>query len=203
MRYLSVFLLALLCVASAIASPVAIFSTGVDGSGNVLAAGSADPHWTVNGTTASVVTSPTSHGWVANPSDARWISLGSGGTPGIGSYTYTTTFDLTGFHTTGVFITANLAADDGAVVFLNGVQVFDDSSNGLNSPWTARVPLTINSGFVQGVNTLSLSVYNVGGPGGLLFDVTGSNAIPGPEPGTASMLLIAGLAGLAAIRRRR
>jgi len=199
MRQLQLILLttALLCVSSASASPIPIFSTGVDGGGNLLAAGNADPHWTVNGATAYVVSSPTDLGWVANPTDAQWISANSGGVPGIGTFTYATTFDLTGLDLSSVIVVAYVAVDDDAQVVLNGQNIFSDNLGLNNAAWAFFVPYKIDSGFVQGVNTLSVTTYNVGGPGGLLFQTA---AIP--EPGTLGMLLIGSLAGLAGALRR-
>lgn len=191
--------MALLCVSSASASPIAIFSTGVDGSGNPLSAGSADPHWTLNSTTAYVVSNPTGLGWIANPTNAQWISANSGGLPDVGTFAYTTTFDLTGLDLSGVTIVGNIAVDDSAQVFLNGVDILGDNVALNNAAWSYFVPFTINSGFVQGVNTLSVSTYNVGGPGGLLFQIESATT---PEPGTLGMLLIGSLAGLAGALRR-
>src|ERR1700690_3015044 len=188
---------ALLCVLSANASPIPIFSTGVNSSGSLAAPGSVDPHWTVNGTTAYVVPTPTDLGWIGNPANAQWISADGGGFPDVGTFTYATTFDLTGFALSNFVIDVDLAVDDDAQVVLNGQNIVSDNLALNTAAWASFVPYTINSGLVQGVNTLSVTTFNVGGPGGLLFE-----AAAVPEPGTLGMLLIGAFAGLAGALRR-
>lgn len=165
--------------------PVAgLYSTGFDGQGLPLSDGASDPHWTIVATPsgpgsipayATANRWPVGNPWVANSSTSRWISprvdyvtatvttpvVGGGrGTPGDapGSYTYRTTFDLTGFDPTSARLTVRVAVDDAlANIVLNGQNL------GLSaSGFSAFTPLAVNSGFVAGVNTLDFVINNLG-----------------------------------------
>lgn len=192
----------LLGVTSAHAATIPLYSTGVDNNGALLPANSADPHWTVNGLTAFTLSVTTSSlGWAPNLPNGQWISGDDDGTPGTGSFTYATTFDLTDYLLSSVSISATISADDGALVFLNGTQVFDGTGG---SPWASYQAFTISSGFSQGINTLSASISNSDGPGGALFQIVGAAGDPAvPEPGTLSMLVAGGVVGMVGLIRRR
>ena len=92
-----------LCLVVACGSTMAVpipglFNTGVDGAGTVLAGGSDDPHYTINelsDAAAKVMTNP--HGsWIANDTNSKWIWANADGQPVNVTYTFATTFDLTG-----------------------------------------------------------------------------------------------------------
>ncbi len=101
-------------------------------------------------------------------------------------------------------ITGQMAADDEAKVYLNGNLVFTGAPDG-SAPWSFLQPLTINSGFIAGLNTLTIGVPNNiegpnDGPTGVLMDIA-ATAAPVPEP--ASLTLFGtGIAGLIARRRK-
>jgi hypothetical protein len=150
-----------------------LFSTGVDASGSVLThTTDRDPHYIVTpGYNPLVDLSPASHGWDANTASSEWIrpDFFTGSTQ-----SFKTTFDLTGLNPASASITAQLWADDGATVFLNGTPVFTGSFPGYLHPDS----LTLTSGFVSGVNTLMFVVPNADAAQGLQFKVTSATANP-------------------------
>ena len=145
-----------------------------------------------------------SFGWVANTSSSKWISSVQGGS-GPPDTTYNTTFSLAGFDPCTAQITGMVSGDNGTMVYLNGNRVLDDSESDSNpNPWTQFVPITISSGFVSGINTLSFVTPNGGGddgPGGLQAQLVGTASVPEPS---SVVILASGLslAGLVVLSRR-
>lgn len=208
MKLLKIMVLALAVASIAAAAPIiGLFSTGL---GTI---GGAESNWQVNGGTAYI----TQDGqfpippWTANTADSRWISPnanynGVSDTPST-MFSYTLQFDLTGFdHTTASFSYA-VAADD----YINSVVLNSTSLGGFGSSFTGlNGPFTANSGFVAGLNTITVTVPNSsstsGNPNGMRFEVLDSNVEeavnPIPEPSTFALVGLA-LAAIPAIRRRR
>ena len=160
-------------------SAIAIFNTGL------AAEGAADPHYLLVTSADSGFPSPgarvtSSSGypfpyWIANGPNSKWIapqaSQSTGNAPG--AYTYRTTFDLTGFNPATATLTGQWAADDCAVMKLNG-NVVNVSPAAAYNNWT---PFTITSGFAAGVNTLDFVVTNGGpaiNPTGLRVEISGT-----------------------------
>ncbi len=191
------------------AGAILVFSTGVDNSGNLLNAGDTDSHYSIDAgsgpvvVSQSTVTSP-DHQWVSNTLDSQWITSFTG--VNGPDTNYSTTFSLAGLLANTAVITGNVAADDGTMIFLNGTQVFDDHFTGFNSPWDHFTNFTINSNFVDGLNTLTFfTPDNGGGPGGLQVEFTSATADVGtavPEPSSIALLGI-GAIGIAFARRKR
>ena len=82
-----------------------LFATGVDDSGNLLAVGATDAHYVLSSNNpanpgpAAIVIEPASDGTsIQNTGTSQWISINAQGNAGgtTDSYTYTTTFTLTG-----------------------------------------------------------------------------------------------------------
>lgn len=213
LRHAFLFTLTLSVIAGpAWADQIGIFNTGVDSSGGLLAAGAVDPHYTLTASpsgpgSALVMTTtgfPIGCCWFPNPATSQWISPNStGASSPVGSYTYTTTFDLTGLDPSTAVLVGQWATDNnGVMIVLNGnVLMFTTPVVG----FTQFFPFSITSGFVSGVNTLQFVVENAdcGGcanPTGLHVQISGT-ATPVPEP--ASLFLVgSGIAGLWLGRRR-
>lgn len=192
------------------ASPITtLFNTGVDAGGTPLPGGSVDPHYSLSPNPVPpgpfvIADLATFIGWVENTSSSAWISPVRDIASPVETFTYTTTFDLTGLDVSTAMITGQLAADDGTKMFLNGNLVLDNSFiMGTNAPWTVFAPFSTSSGFVAGINTLTFEVQNIGGPSGLHVRVSG-DALAVPEPSSLTLLglVMAGITG-AAWRRKK
>ena len=211
--YLIVVALAVLGSAAQ-ASPIFVFNTGVDLFGTVLTDGTVgDPHYSlvsVPGGTSDIMVRTAAGGapvntggWLGDDALSAWIGPNTAfsGGPG-GSYDYRTTFDLGVLSPSTANLMGQFAADDWAVdILINGI-----STGTFGGDYTSWTSFSINSGFVDGVNTLDFIVHNLGntdtlGPTGLRVEVTGT-ASTVPEP-ASFVLLGAALVGLSAIRRRR
>jgi hypothetical protein len=193
---------------SAQASPITIFSTGVDNSGNVLANGTVgDPHYALisspDGSTAIKVASSASgyplNVWIGDNTTSRWIGPNTSTLAGpVGNYDYRTTFDLTGFDSTSAILSFIWATDDsGQNVLING------HATGLSAPFANFSGAeSITSGFVAGINTLDFIVNNTGGPTGLRVEISGTANAGTSVPEPASLLLVALSMGALGLSRR-
>jgi hypothetical protein len=194
---------AFLCVAPTFAAIIPLpFNTGVNSNGTVAAGGSVDQHFT-SGQTGSLNTvfaeSLPAGGWVAPDSLSAWVGPDTqSGMVNNGLYTvdYSVTFNLTGFAPNSVSLTGQISADDYAYIYLNGVNTGILAAN--FSVWT---PFTLNSGFVNGINTIDFKVTNGGGPGGLRVEFASATATATPEPASVALIGL-GVSGLALLRRK-
>jgi hypothetical protein len=162
-----------------------VFGTGVGADGNLLAAGSVDPHYKITtspdtdfpGPDAQVLNDawPVAAGvWLLNGPDSKWIAPQADQSTGNaeGDYVYETTFDLTGYDLKTISLVGQWAVDNsGTDIVLNG------TSLGLTTPgFNAFTPFTITSGFLPGKNTLDFKVNNLPAtpnPTGLRVDLKG------------------------------
>ncbi len=143
-----------------------LFNTGVNTNGAVLTSGARDPHYIITAaaqgpvnTNAIVMVNNTA--WLANDTASSWIGVVSSGAANAnaGGYNYQTTFSLKGFLLGTVQLNSLVGADDALTnVFLNGLP------SGLASTGFAAYspPLALNSGFVDGTNTLEFRTVNGG-----------------------------------------
>ena len=203
--------LAIAAISSASAAPIAgLANTGTGASGTL------DTNYKL-----TAVTSDTAIGavptitvdnqwpispWLGNSDISKWITpTASQGqsfdASTAGTYTYTLSFDLTGFQAGSAFFTGRLAADNSVVVKLNDQTI--SSASGF-SDWTS---FASNGGFAAGMNKLDFVVtnwaQNGGNPSGLRVEFASSDvAAAVPEPETYAMLL-AGIALLGVVARRR
>jgi len=174
-----------------------LFNTGVssnnsDGSPATLTAdGATDPHYAivagVDGAISPYVTKTGAYPflyWSLDTTNSKWISpqatyAGLLQDP-VGSYTYRTTFDLTGIKTNTLSISGQLAADNAiTAVRINGFDFgYSQSAND-----QILHPFSLPNGhYVSGVNTLEIDVLNYspdgGNPSGLRAEFTASANLP-------------------------
>jgi len=217
---------------AASASTIGIFGTGVDGSGNALAVGSVDPHWTVAGGASYVshgatvaeasaigvpVGWPITGGAYVGPSNsapfAQWIAptadpLSMTETTDT-EWDYTTTFDLTGLLLNTVEVKGFFTADNQTLgVYLNGVMMPGTTIPGAPPTFSFQTltPFDATTGFVPGINTLSIHTLNANtgnpDPNGVLFQASGTGLAAVPEPGTLAVVS-SGLTLLGLVYKRR
>ena len=181
--------------------------TGLVNTGT-FASGAQDTNYSLNGTSFGYVTKddvwPIGP-WIANTTTSKWITplanQGASFDPVTkGTYTWSLSFNLAGFDASTASFSGKFAADNSAVVLLNGHSI--GSANG----FTSFSNFGAASGFNSGLNTLDFVVTNdgqsTGNPTGLRVEFTASNVTPVPEPETYAMLL-AGLGLMGVISRRR
>ncbi|MRW84714.1 PEP-CTERM sorting domain-containing protein [Pseudoduganella sp. FT26W] len=209
--------LAIAAIGSAHAASIAgLQNTGVAANGDIGAAGSGDTHYTLSAAssdttitnTVPVITNDSQwpiNPWLANSTTSKWITpTSSQGQTfdawSAGTYTYTLSFDLTGYNASTASFVGRLAADNAVTVKLNNNVI--STATGFTD-WAS---FSANSGFVSGVNTLDFVVtnwqQNGGNPTGLRVEFSSSNIAAVPEPETYAMLL-GGLGLLGFIARRR
>jgi hypothetical protein len=222
--------LALLTVAGlAATTPVqaqTLYSTGVDASGNSLGDGAAELHYTLvsvpaaispnTSTTDLIVRKDGSNGYplppdgpyLGNTTTSAWIGPNNDHQLNgpDGNYDYQTTFILapgqaSNFSLSGLWSTDN----EGSSITLNKV------ATGLSitkaESYTNYTPFTINSGFVDGPNTLDFIVHNDSpndNPTALRVDgLKGGTVAPEPSSFAVFGFLGLGMAGLMLKARKR
>lgn len=206
-RHCFFFLACGLMASTALAVPIpGLFNTGVDNSGTPLPNGAVDPHWVLSAGPAGVPTAiagdPRPGSWVANTPTSRWVTPFANGnsSPGAGTYLYDLTFDLTGFDPTTATISGDWSSDNNSSVLLNGVP-FATHSGG-TSAFLTFDSFSTGTGFLPGINTLTIQVVNQGGPTGAHVNELRGDASLIPEPGC---MLLAGIGCVVAfgIRKQR
>jgi len=149
--------------------PIKMWNTGID-----LRVGEKDPHWTVTpghqqaGTVPqpAIVSAPHGSYGINEPQRSQWISVDRGTTDGVPArsrYTFETTFDLTGFDLSSVWISGGVLADDGVdEVRLNGnrLDIAAWKNWGYGVIYATFHPIEIRNGFVPGINRLAFVVKN-------------------------------------------
>ncbi len=179
-----------------------LYSTGVDATGAATTGHGADLHWTLGeapaytgGTNGAFPIGP----WVADTATSRWITptTNASDNNAVTTFSFTTTFDLTGYKAATAHVSGTFAADDQTTIFLNGVQVGASNQGG----YSFRTGFTLGSGFVAGVNTLTFATLNSGGgPTGANVDLTGTASVP--EPAMWGLMVV-GFGMIGAATRRR
>ena len=201
------FAMAAILATSSFLSAHAASITGLVNTGS-FASGAQDTNYSLNGTGFGYVTKDNVWPigpWIANTTTSKWITplanQGASFDPVTkGTYTWSLSFNLAGFDASTASFSGKFAADNSAVVLLNGNSI--GSANG----FTSFSNFSAASGFNSGLNTLDFVVTNdgqsTGNPTGLRVEFTASNVTPVPEPETYAMLL-AGLGLMGVISRRR
>lgn len=208
-RLLGAAAIALAFASTAPASPISYdVSTGQ----GVGAAGSADPIYTLLSPAGTAMITVPNNAWTATfPPGSRWISNIRNSQTGTSApsttFTFETTFDLTGLVAGTAGLNLTVAADNAVRVLLNGNVLGTFGMPNTNTGYTGTANFaTVNPAFFNaGINTLTFQVRNgmgsSGNPVGLR--VSGEvNAEVIPEPATLTAFGF-GLAGLGAYIRRR
>jgi hypothetical protein len=200
------------------AGPITLHNTGVNSSGVVLPDGSLTSFWTLSsepiGATEALGGNPFSYyniAYYANNSVSGWVSPLATGNAGMGGfYTYQLNFDLTGYDPTTALITGLFGVDNDGAILLNGHTVATTGFADFATP----AAFTMNTGFVAGLNTISVRMDNGGDPSAFRVEFSSSSATPThtvsvtddigsavPEPGSG-VLLTSGLAAVLLFRNR-
>jgi hypothetical protein len=175
-----------------------LYNTGVSSAGTPLPDGTiGDPHYSlivVPGGTSETRVRTSSGGfpippWVGDNTISAWIGPNNAADldgPG-GDYTYRTTFDLTGLIPGTASISGQWSTDNlGVDILINGVSTGQSITN--PALFHQFSTFTVDSGFVEGINTLDFVVRNEPhdgrNPTGLRVEMTGTAAII-PEPMSA------------------
>ena len=159
-----------------------LYSSGVDNSGSLIAAGATDTHWTViasptwnstanyyNGSALAYTIDAWSYAPAQSSPASQWITMPNGdgtdfwpplGTPVRGTpgwYTYQSSFTLPA-NVASVTITGKFVGDNAAVIKLNNVEAtYGTYADGF-------LPFTMTSGFQTGTNLVDVFVQNTGEP---------------------------------------
>ena len=181
------------------ASTISIFSTGVDGSGNVV--GGADQHYTATG--GAPTTPYYNVAYVANDAGSQWIG-GDPFSPNFTAVDYTVHFTLA--EAANAILSGSWGIDNqGLDILVNGnslgislLGVVVENFNQLHSFTTT---LAQSAFFHVGDNTLTFRIQNDGGPGA--FRTAGLSVAATPIPPSILLFLTAiGGMGFVAYRRR-
>lgn len=226
--FIAVLLLAIASSASASIVIPNLFGTGVDGSGNPLADGAPDLHYTITSSTAPAFPVPIGGStpltyanltslyavypgsWVGNLSTSQWIGpvlplMSPSGSNWVGSFLYEFVFDLTGLDPSTAFITGSWASDNDSRIYINDVPTsYVKGEQGYQS----LEGFAITSGFVEGINKLQFLVFNAPlgsdgpNPTGLRVDgLSGLADSSAPEP--TSLLVWCGMAAVVIAATKR
>jgi len=216
----------LLAVAGLIAAATSAQAVAIPGLVNTGtgASGTVDTNYKFAVTTGTAVGTPCAGGacgvatvdysfpmdvWLSNNSSpaSKWL------TPTIaqdtsydltsaGLYTWTLTFNLTGFIPSTAALSGRFMADNSATVSLNGGSVLATANS-----FTSWTTFSAAAGFVTGLNTLTFTATNTAqaigpNPTGIRVEFINSDVSAVPEP-SAMVLTLAGLALVGGVAKRR
>jgi len=191
------------------AATITVHNTGVNASDVVQGIGATTSFWTLSakpaGATETLGSNPFRFfhpAYYADNALSGWVSPGSDGNAGVGGiYTYQLLIDLTGLNPATASITGLFGTDNDGAIFLNGVSKATTGFGDFGAP----TAFTMNSGFIAGVNTITVQMNNGGDPTAFRVQFTSATANPGtssvPEPSTF-LLIIGGMVVAGLFRKR-
>jgi len=191
-----------------------LYNTGVGVGGAALAAGDGqqDGNYKVGSSNLSgiVAGAPTytyyNGAYAAENASSRWIAYSGSPFVGVGSFSASTTFDLTGYQPGTASITGNWGVDNEGEIFLNGVSTGITLTGIVVGNFNVLHSFTIGSGFVAGINTLTFAVYDGGSPAAVRLDnavLTATATVTAVPDAATWTLMIAGFGMVGATLRRR
>ena len=187
-----------------------LYNTGVGSGGAALAAGDGqtDANYTlISGTIPGVTTGTAAKtyyngAYAAENPGSRWISYLGSPFSGAGTVSVTTTFDLTGYKANTASLSGLWGVDNDGEIFLNGVSTGFTLLGSSGANFNVLHNFSVGSGFVAGINTLTVAVFDSGNPAAVRLDGLSLTADAVPEP-ASWMMLIAGFGMVGAAQRRR
>ncbi|MBV1881190.1 MAG: PEP-CTERM sorting domain-containing protein [Pseudomonadales bacterium] len=152
---------------------------------------------------------PTQGPWIPNNATSQWLTPGPSANTSYdpvsnGTYTWSLTFDLTGYDATSASFDGRWATDNSGTLSLNG-DALSNSSASFTS-WATFSDL--GGSFIAGLNTLEFTLINsaqaTGNPAGLRVEFLNSNVniASVPEPETLSLFGL-GLIALGLARKKQ
>jgi len=217
-RVLTAVLLLELGTGNASGSLIKNLATGLNSSGTLQTSGdSVDANWTYQDPAASPTTgsakvvTPASADWgpqwIGNGPLSDWIAPNPDTTNnGPAPYSFTTTFNLTGYDLSSVVISGGWAVDDAGTLALNGTVISASMGNGAYCCITSFAGTLLSAATLnQGLNTLTITLtgsdQHLEGVR-LEGSVTGTPASGIPEPTTWTLFGL-GAMSVAVLRRRK
>jgi hypothetical protein len=195
----------LIAVIAALLIPVSAFAqvtltvhnTGVNASDVLVGAGEQTTYWTLLsapvGATETVGSDPFRYyigAYAADSATSAWVCpSASGNASVVGLYVYRMLVDLTGADPAGAVITGQFSNDNDGFIRVNG------GANAATSGFAGFGTLTnftLNSGFVEGMNSIEVGVNNGGNPTAFRVEFTSATApIPVPTMPEWFLLILA------------
>ena len=199
-----------LLVAASVTSVDASASiVGLTNTGSEVTASGTDANYSLNGSSSGYVQVGNSGyiggAWLADSSTSHWITPAASNSTSFdpysnGTYTWSLSFDLTGYDASTASLTGQFAADNSVTAYLNGYAIGSGSSF---SSWSS---FGTSDYFVSGINTLNFVVTNIaqngGNPTGLRVEFLTSSVAAVPEASEWAMMLL-GLSGLGVLARSK
>ena len=201
----------LICAGAALAAPITVHNTGVNSLDVVQPIGSATAFWTLASQPAgagyALGSTPFRYfngAYYADNAASGWVSPSVTGSAGAaGTYVYQLTIDLTGLDPSTAVISGTFGTDNDGAIWLNGNA--PAATTGFAS-FGGPTGFTISSGFVAGLNTISVQTNNGGDPTAFRVEFSRAEAqLPNsaiPEPSSLA-LFTGGAVVLMAGRLRR
>ncbi|WP_419809336.1 PEPxxWA-CTERM sorting domain-containing protein [Sphingomonas sp.] len=191
-----------------------VYSTGFGPGGAALNAGNgqADANYVLTATTGPAPTGTQAvtfynPNYVADSATSRWISYTADTTKMSYNalFTFTTTFDLTGFDAGSASLSGLLGADNEVTVLLNGTKIgglYGYTRETFNHLTTFGT--TDGSLFVNGVNRLDVELHNIDLIAAVRVDqlVVNASLAGVPEPATWALMVL-GFGAIGGTLRRR